>query len=70
MARDKTDQDAPGASWTLLTHLLDVLADKGILSNQDMLALAEAAHSEVSAHSGKKAAGRIKTLRDKVKARG
>ena len=70
MARDKNDQDAPGASWALLTNLLDLLADKGILSNQDMLTLAEAAHTQVSAQSGKKAAARIKTLRDKVKARG
>lgn len=70
MAKDKSDQEAPGASWTLLTHLLDLLADKGILSNEDMLTLAEAAHGEVSAQSGKKSASRLKALRDRVKARG
>jgi hypothetical protein len=69
MAKGKSDEDAPGASWTLLTHLLDVLADKGILTNQDMLALAEAAHAEVSAQSGKKAAARLKKLHEKVQAR-
>jgi hypothetical protein len=68
MADAKTDQDGIGATWSLLTHLLDLLADKGVLSNQDLLALAETAHEDVS--SGKKGAVRLKKLRDKVKARG
>lgn len=71
MAHDKNDEDAPGASWTLSTHLLDLLADKGILSTQDLTTLAEAAHAEVSAQPGRKrSATRLKRLRDKVKARG
>jgi hypothetical protein len=68
MADAKTDQDGIGATRSLLTHLLDLLADKGVLSNQDLLALAETAHADVS--SGKKGAVRLKKLRDKVKARG
>ena len=68
MADAKTDQDGIGATWSLLTHLLDLLADKGVLSNEDLLALAETAHADVS--SGKKGAARLKKLRDKVKARG
>jgi hypothetical protein len=71
MAQSKTDEDAPGASWTLLTHLLDLLADKGILTTEDLTILAEAAHAEVSTPPGRKrSATRLKRLRDKVKARG
>jgi hypothetical protein len=71
MAQGKNGEDAPGASWTLLTHLLDLLADKGILSTKDLTALAEAAHAEVSAQPARKrSASRLKRLRDRVKARG
>ena len=69
LAQDKND--ALGASWTLLTNLLDLLADKGILSNQELVALAEAAHAEMSTQpSGKRGAARLKALREKVKSRG
>jgi hypothetical protein len=47
--------------------------DKGVLSNQDLLALAEVAHDETSTTPGtrrKKSASRLKALREKVKARG
>jgi hypothetical protein len=69
MAKDKSDQDAPGATWTLLTHLLDLLADKHILTTQDLANLAEAAHGEMAAQSGKKAAARLKAYREKVTSR-
>jgi hypothetical protein len=39
-----------------------------VLSNEDLFALAETAHADLS--SGKKGAARLKKLRDKVKARG
>jgi hypothetical protein len=70
MAKDKSEQDAPGATWTLLTHLLDLLADKHILTSEDLLALAEAAHGEMAAQGGKRGGARLKGYRDKVKARG
>ena len=65
------DQEAGGATWTLLTHLLDLLADKGILTNQDLIALAEAAHQELSGgkESRKKAVTRLKKLRERLTAR-
>jgi hypothetical protein len=67
MAQNKND--APGATWTLLTNLLDLLADKGILSNQDLTALAEAAQAEMSAQPSKRGSSRLKVLREKVKSR-
>lgn len=65
------DQEAGGATWTLLTHLLDLLADKGVLTNQDLIALAEAAHQELSGgkESRKKAVTRLKKLRERLTAR-
>jgi hypothetical protein len=61
--------DAPGATGTLLTNLLDLLADKGILSNQDLTALAEAAQAEMSAQPSKRDSSRLNALREKVKSR-
>lgn len=62
------DQEAGGATWTLLTHLLDLLADKGVLTNQDLIALAEAAHQELSGgkESRKKSVTRLKNLRERL----
>lgn len=69
VARAKTNQDGTSASWALLTHLLDLLADKGILTDQDLVALAETAHADASAQPTKRGAGRLKKLREKLKAR-
>lgn len=69
MARAKTTQDGTSASWALLTHLLDLLADKGVLSDQDLVALAETAHSDAAAQPTKRGVGRLKKLREKLKAR-
>jgi hypothetical protein len=71
MAEEKSD--GVSATWSLLTNLLDLLVDKGVLSNQDLLILAEVAHDETSTKPGarrKKSASRLKALREKVKARG
>jgi hypothetical protein len=69
MAQAKTSQDGTSASWALLTHLLDLLMAKGVLSDQDLVALAESAHADASAQPTKRGAGRLKKFRDKVKAR-
>ncbi len=70
MARAKTNQDGTSASWALLTHLLDLLVEKGVLSDQDLVALAESAHGDASSQPTKRGVGRLKKLRDKLKARG
>ena len=71
MARSLDDQESGGATWTVLTHLLDLLADKGVLTNQDLIALAEAAHQELSGgkESRKKSVTRLKKLRERLTSR-
>ncbi|HYH71048.1 MAG TPA: hypothetical protein VEX16_07055 [Methyloceanibacter sp.] len=71
MARSLDDQESGGATWTVLTHLLDLLADKGVLTNQDLVALAEAAHQELSGgkESRKKSVTRLKKLRERFTSR-
>ena len=69
--RGKNDEEAPGATWVLMTHLLDLLVDKGVLTNADLVALAEAAHADAAAQSsGKKRGGRLQKLRERLKTRG
>ena len=71
MTRSLDDQESGGAAWTVLTHLLDLLADKGVLTNQDPIALAEAAHQELSGgkESRKKSVTRLKQLRERFTSR-
>ena len=71
MARSLDDQESGGATWTVLTHLLDLLADKGVLTNQDLISLAEAAHQELSGgkESRKKSVTRLKKLRERFTSR-